>query len=873
MKRICFFFLPLFMLCFFLIRAQSTAGTEFWVTFGENNLHSNNYPDDDYLDSLNLQLRFVSGENATPVTIYFTNLNTSVTLSVPPLSVVTYTLPDFDKKQAVYNKTSGISNYSIRINSDYPITAYALNQSPKSTDATNLLPTPALGTEYHQISYIPRNATNAQDAYAVIATEDHTMLYHNNETTPIANLSRGQVYYLTSDFDMTGIYVATTKPVAFFSLTQGVLIPADAVSGDCFMQQLAPVNTWGYSFFVPVSDLTSPWSTDTKDRVRIVASQNNTTITKTGGVLITDSGGQTGYTINKGEFIELEIYLSDNGCYITADKPIGVCTYLTTGQYNNDPPDKEDQFSDPSIAWLPSMEQTVTEAIVAPFVPPPGSSELNAHFAIIVTSKNTKDNTTVSIGGAEPENLSGGIWRDHDEAGISFYNMPLNIDGASYLFENQNGLVILGYGTGYAESYYYLAYSAMRNLQASFYANNIHYQDLPKHFFCENDVVFQATINVYGMEVDSFKWYIDGLEKISVQNKLIWDTTFSAGTYEIELLIYFNDDDTLSLRSILNIGAVISTSVSPPGSGSVEGGDCYKVGTRVNLVAIPNPKFRFVGWLENGAQVSSSNPYTFTAEKDRTLVALFEKIVYNVNVTVNDSHFGNATGAGPYDANSYVRVEAFANKCYRFINWTIDDVETSTNNPYLFTITKDIYFVAHFDIFEFEVYAAIICDRVILLDLKQLEEDGYDVMGCKWFKNGIEVETHTNNEFSYSEDSNKLLEPEPTYYMFQLTTKKHGELCRSKKITINRGDKASHCPETTTQDNLRAYPNPVLSGKWLTLEGNIKDRPIYVLNHLGACVHNFIATDNIITFPFDFPQGIYLIRAEEKIVKVVTVKE
>ena len=168
MKRICFFFLPLFMLCFFLIRAQSTAGTEFWVTFGENNLHSNNYPDDDYLDSLNLQLRFVSGENATPVTIYFTNLNTSVTLSVPPLSVVTYTLPDFDKKQAVYNKTSGISNYSIRINSDYPITAYALNQSPKSTDATNLLPTPALGTEYHQISYIPRNATNAQDAYAVI---------------------------------------------------------------------------------------------------------------------------------------------------------------------------------------------------------------------------------------------------------------------------------------------------------------------------------------------------------------------------------------------------------------------------------------------------------------------------------------------------------------------------------------------------------------------------------------------------------------------------------------------------------------------------------------------------------------------------------
>jgi hypothetical protein len=453
----------LFCLGTFSLGAQNTEGTDFWLTFGENNLHTINASADQYLELLDLELRFVSGKMPANVVIYFTNLNTSVTLSIASRSVVTYNLPSFEIKQAVYNKLDGISNYSIHITSDQPVSAYALNSTNRSTDATILLPVEALGTEYHHISYIPRNFTNANDAYAVIATEDDTYIFHDNSTTPIVTLHTGQVYYHTSPSDMTGAYITATKPVAFFVLTQGVVVPYDADTGDCFMQQLAPVYTWGYSFFAPVSDLTGIWTSDTKDRVRIVASQDNTTITQIGGTLITNSGGQTDYTINKGQFIELEIYLNNNGCYITADKPIGVCTYLTTGQYNNDPPNPPFQVSDPSMAWLPSMEQKVAEAMIAPFVPPP-SSEINEHFAIIVTSTNTKNNTTVSIGSGNPENLSGGVWRDHNEAGISFYNMPLTISDASYLFANEKGLVILGYGTGYAESYYYLAYSAMRDL-------------------------------------------------------------------------------------------------------------------------------------------------------------------------------------------------------------------------------------------------------------------------------------------------------------------------------------------------------------------------------------------------------------------------
>jgi hypothetical protein len=55
-------------------------------------------------------------------------------------------------------------------------------------------------------------------------------------------------------------------------MNQGPQIPVNTGMPDCLMQQLAPVNTWGKNFFVPVT-------IKQNDIVRIVASQNNTDIT------------------------------------------------------------------------------------------------------------------------------------------------------------------------------------------------------------------------------------------------------------------------------------------------------------------------------------------------------------------------------------------------------------------------------------------------------------------------------------------------------------------------------------------------------------------------------------------------------------------
>jgi hypothetical protein len=768
----------LFTVGFFLtgissLHAQNIEGTEFWLTFGANRQLLS--------DDVDLQIRIVSGNEFTTGIIHFTNLGHSVPFNIAALQVRTYSLNDTEK-EAVYNRTTGVSFRTIHITTDKPVTVYALNQHTATTDATNILPVMALEDDYYHISY----ATTLLDAYAVIATKNNTQLYHNG--TPVTTLEAGQVYYHTSSSDMTGAHITSNNPVAVFALNKNAQIPADYKYGDCLMQQMAPTNTWGRNFFVPVSHLS-------KDIVRIVASQDNTNITQTGGRLLYPEGGQTSLEhIQAGQFVELEVCLDSAGCYIQSNKPIGVCTYLTSGTYNNP---ESNLISDPAQSWLSAIEQSVTNALIAPFIPT-GITALNAHHALLVTPTATKEETRVSIGGALPVSLSDGNWIDNATAGTSFYNMPLTDDTASYRFTNDAGLIILCYGIGDAESYYYLAGSAMRDLTAAFFAKEVHYQDLPEELFCIKEIDFRADIKGLDYNTGSLKWYIDKKEVVSARDQLTWNRTFDAGEYEIGMWVRYYNNDTILINSVINIGAIISTSESPPQRGITTGDGCYKVGGEVNIMATPNQFFKFVNWTEEEIGVSTDTAYSFIATEDRSLVA----------------------------------------------NFALD----------------------------FDIYAVIICDRIILLNLKKLAEDGFEVTGSLWFKNGIEVtDTHTADPFSYAEGDGKLLENAPTYYMFCLITEKYGELCSTEKIILKPA-KAHGCPEVENSDNLLAFPNPVWSGNLLTLVGIVKNSPVYVYNHLGICVFSFIATESITTIAFDFPQGIYLLRNGEKMVRVVVVK-
>ena len=581
----------------FLLHAQvDTKGTDFWLAFGR-------------LSSNLMQIRVVGSDQPATGSIYFTALGTSVPFSVNAGQVFTYDLSS-NERTYVSNTATGTRNYSVHITSTAPVTAYALNQQAATTDATNILPTPVLGTDYYQISYTPANT----DIFIVVATENNTQVLYNNAL--VATLNTGQVYSRASGTDMTGDHITSDKPIAFFAANQGVNLPAGYLYQDILFQQLAPVNTWGKNFFVPVSRLT-------KDIIRIVASQNGTNITQTGGTLLASPGAQTTLTnLQAGQWVELVVYLSNNGCFIQADKPVGICTFLTCGSYNGF------GYSDPSQAWLPSVEQSVSSALIAPFIPF-GNTQLTAHYALIITPTATKNNTTVSIGAAPEQPLSGGTWYDNATAGMSFYEMQLSSSTQSYLYSNPTGgLFVMGYATGSAESYYYLASSAMRTLDASFYVNDIHNQDLQFEAICTQPIVFRAEIfGDMSSNPGYLKWYIDNVEVTAYRDFFTWDTILPSSSYQIKMEVLMDDDVTVkTVEGTLMVASLTAPPITPSGVVNVCPPDTY-----LQLSTVGDS----CRWYHNGTPIigETSNVYNATVSGEYSVMILY----HDCNTAMSDT--------------------------------------------------------------------------------------------------------------------------------------------------------------------------------------------------------------------------------------------
>jgi hypothetical protein len=149
--------------------------------------------------------------------------------------------------------------------------------------------------------------------------------------------------------------------------------------------------------------------------------------------------------------------------------------------------------------------------------------------------------------------------------------MPLaNNSSTSYYFTNQAKLFVLGYGTGEAESYYYLAYSAMRNLAAAFTANGISYNEMFNHIFCEHEIEFVAEIEEACTQPESVNWYIDDVHQPALTNLLTWTQYFPTDEYVIRMEVLFDNGNTKIYEGILKIEDCGQT---------CEGLDLYTTGT------------------------------------------------------------------------------------------------------------------------------------------------------------------------------------------------------------------------------------------------------------------------------------------------------
>ncbi len=143
---------------------------------------------------------------------------------------------------------------------------------------------------------------------------------------------------------------------------------------------------------------------------------------------------------------------------------------------------------------------------------------------------------------------------------------------------------------------------------------------------------------------------------------------------------------------------------SPEGAGSfnIANTTTQSQGVGVNLRAYNNTGFRFVAWEENGKQISTDASFVFTMKGcNTTLVAKYEYdpnnpsepiqpnlpkyVALTVGVTPDNSGSLNINSGNKYEVGSSVKLQAYNNSNFSFVNWTQDGeiISTSTSFNYV----------------------------------------------------------------------------------------------------------------------------------------------------------------------------------------------
>ena len=129
------------------------------------------------------------------------------------------------------------------------------------------------------------------------------------------------------------------------------------------------------------------------------------------------------------------------------------------------------------------------------------------------------------------------------------------------------------------------------------------------------------------------------------------------------------------------------------------------VGTTIDVVAVPESGYEFIGWFVDNSDipVSVNKTYSFAVNKNVTLVAKFGKLCFvsvgsggNGSVVIKDFAYTSMNTI----IGTELTVVATPNANFEFLGWFIGDSETpvSTELTYTFTVEEEVSLVAKFEI-------------------------------------------------------------------------------------------------------------------------------------------------------------------------------
>ena len=233
---------------------------------------------------------------------------------------------------------------------------------------------------------------------------------------------------------------------------------------------------------------------------------------------------------------------------------------------------------------------------------------------------------------------------------------------------------------------------------------------------------------------------------------------------DAEFTFSITKNRNLTAKFVLNKHTVV-IETSPAEGGKTEGAGAYNYGAEVTLVATTNPGYTFVGWKENGTQISSAATLTIDRlTKDREFVAEFKVNQYEVDVQADPENAGTVSGNGTYNYGQKATLTANENTGYEFVGWFDANGNQVSDKPsFEVRVTEDLSYVANFEAIKCTVDTNAspevggttagdgTYDHGATVTVVATANRGYKFMG--WFKeNGEKVSEEASYSFTVTAD-------------------------------------------------------------------------------------------------------------------------
>ncbi|MBU1220837.1 IgGFc-binding protein [Myxococcota bacterium] len=325
------------------------------------------------------------------------------------------------------------SRGAFHVTTTLPVTVYQFNPydfvmsgtNSYSNDASLVLPVSVLSTNYIVMSRPTMvlgdaffgDTLTSPGAVTVVATDDNTQVTFDSKAYTAAGgtvaalspggqgtytLNKGDVLQLVTatnidisdcptsttssdgnydycdpgaNYDLTGSYISTTKPVAVWGGHSCDFIPYDKWACDHLEEMMFPLETWGKNFYVGTTQQIENGSIET-NMIRILSGEDNVTVN------FNPASVHSSVTLHTGQYVEF-LAPANSNFEINSTGPIMVGKF-TVGQ--NMWTDDQGSMGDPAFGLVVPVEQFRSEYT---FTTPPSMTINYVNVTAVIPSDNT----------------------------------------------------------------------------------------------------------------------------------------------------------------------------------------------------------------------------------------------------------------------------------------------------------------------------------------------------------------------------------------------------------------------------------------------------------------------------------------------------